>query len=206
MLFKSGGTKGFITIILTTCLLLGVNAQDSLFLKAFPMTEGKITYERIFEIDSVSKQNIFGKIKDWAVDSYRSQKATLESEDKDLGYIAYKGYLASVLNYEAGLFKGKPYEVQIWHTLKFYIKDGKVRLLFTDLRYVSMDAASVYVGGTEKMAFEDWEILIANRPKKKQAETREFYERSAAKLDQQIREFLDKAVKEITTKKSAFDF
>src|SRR5258706_5530927 len=137
---KSFDMKIFVTrLALVFLILLPVlcKGQDSLLYNVFPLIKGKVNYTKIFEIDSAKKDQLFTKIKDWAVNSYVSQQATLQAEDKEAGYIAYKGYLPVTLHYTAGILKGKPYQVDVYHTLTFYIKDGKVKIVFTDLETVS---------------------------------------------------------------------
>jgi hypothetical protein len=105
----------------------------------FPSIDNKVNYTSIFDVEGSSKEKLFSKIKDWAVDAYKSEKTTLQAEDKEAGYIAYKGYIPVNSYYTGGLLKGKPYIINVYHTLKFYIKDEKVKIVFTDLEVQSLD-------------------------------------------------------------------
>ncbi len=193
-------------ILFLLLISLRLTAQDSLLYKSFPVVDGKVNYTNIFNVDSLSKDKIFAKVKDWAVNSYKSQKATLEAEDKEAGYIAYKGYLSIILEYQAGLFKGKPFSVEVYHTLKFYIKDEKVKMVFTDLETVSNDAASNYLNDNTKYPIEGWNNDMNNYNDKKKKKIIEVREEQAATVHKQFQIFLAGVVKDISSKKSAFDF
>lgn len=135
-------------------------AQDSLY-KHLPLEGGKVSYTRIIEVDSAKKDQLFTLIKDWAVDAYKSQKAAFQAEDKEAGYIAFKGYLPTRVKYHGGIVKGSSYRVDIYHTLKFYIKEGKVKIVFMDLESQSMDGGSVYLERNSnytipKVPVENW--------------------------------------------------
>lgn len=185
-------------------------AQDSLHY-GFPMLEGKINYTTIVEVDSTNKNQLFSKIKEWAVNSYKSQKATLETEDKETGYIVYKGYLPTVFTYTGGLIKGKQYTVDVYHTLKFYIKDDKVKIVFTDLEIVSHDFTSEYIArhnntSPKRSKLELWGYNLNTYSKKKREKVKELYEREALEMDAQLKLFLLSVQRSIIKKGSAFDF
>lgn len=198
----------------TIVLLLAIQStlcfgQDTLLYDAFPLIGGKVNYTRVFEVDSVKKNQLFTKIKDWAVNSYKSQKATLQAEDKEAGYIAYKGYLSTTLIYAGGILKGKPYKVDVHHTLKFYIKDGKVKIVFTDLETVSHDLGSEFVAdpdGPEHIRIENWESKINQYSAKKQVKIRKYNKEVAKSINSQLANFLESLIKEIQKKQSEFDF
>ena len=54
------------------------------------MKNGRVTYENIVQVDNLTKQQIFLKIKEWATQSYKSQKIAINAEirkdDKHLNY------------------------------------------------------------------------------------------------------------------------
>ena len=66
-------------LILAVLISLAANAQDdSLYLGIMPMEGGWVTYTESFEIPGASKERMYGNIKQWAVNAYKSQKATLD--------------------------------------------------------------------------------------------------------------------------------
>jgi len=54
------------------------------------LKNGRVTYENIVQVDNLTKQQIFLKIKEWATHSYKSQKIAINAEirkdDKHLNY------------------------------------------------------------------------------------------------------------------------
>lgn len=67
-------------------------AQDSTSY-ILPVKDGKVYYERVIEINSTSKDDLYKKAKLWALSSFNSQKNTIETDDKDIGLLAYKGVI-----------------------------------------------------------------------------------------------------------------
>ncbi|WPV65959.1 DUF4468 domain-containing protein [Chitinophaga sp. LS1] len=134
--------KGFLFLILFTPIL--VHAQDSLLYNIFPIHNGKIRYEKIIHVDSVSKNDIYTRIKEWALENYNSQKATKQEDDKDAGFLVYTGYFEKP-------FEGKMKRTsiiddrQVWNTIKFYVKEGRVKIIIDDIRIRSkVYAANVF--------------------------------------------------------------
>lgn len=197
-------------IIFCILISLQINAQDSLLFGAFPFIDGKINYTTILSIDSTTKDNLFIKVKEWAVDSYKSQKSANQAEDKEMGYMAYKGFLKTVLYYKGGILKGKPYSVDLYHTIKFYIKDNKIKIVFTDLETISHDVASDYIEGqtgrsTKPTLLESLDNNVTGGDKRKERIMGYVYE-DAKQLNKQILKFLDSIFEKMKTKKSEFDF
>jgi len=179
-------------------------AQDSLLHDVFPVVEGKIAYSKIVEVDSVKKDQLFLKIKDWASKSYVSQKATLDAEDKNGGLIVYKGYLPAKLIYHGGILNGKSYEVDIFHTIRFYIKDFKFKVVLTDLQAESHDAASIYISNRtykpiEKIPLESLGNAGSKKRKEKSME-------DARNLNNQLLSFLESVKEYVSKGKSEFNF
>ena len=54
------------------------------------MKNGRVTYENIVQVDNLTKQQIFLKIREWATQSYKSQKIAINGEirkdDEHLNY------------------------------------------------------------------------------------------------------------------------
>ena len=186
-------------------------AQDSLLYGIFPVIEGKVNYTQVVELDSLTKDQIFIKIKDWAVQSYKSQKVTLQAEDKDQGYIAYQGYLPIIMTYQAGLLTGSKYKVDLYHTLKFFIKDNKLKFVFTDLTTLSHDVGSNMMAKetgkpTGQIAIEIWEKDLQIKNIKKLEKISIANKKNASEIDIQVKALLDNLLVFLRKKKSDFDF
>lgn len=126
-------------LLFTLCLSLSASllySQDSLY-HIFPLKDGRITYEKVITLDTTSQ--VRERVKNWALSYYRSQKDVLQIDEA--GTIAYKGYFAL------------PYRVpeanqvndwQYWHTLKILIREGKAKIIVTDLS-VSVNGATFLI-------------------------------------------------------------
>jgi hypothetical protein len=84
----------FLTLLLSFTYIhlttLGQNAPDLNFRSIFPYVDGRVIYEKVYELDSVSKKEIFVRIKEWGQSTFVTQKGALQSEDSEMGYIFYQ--------------------------------------------------------------------------------------------------------------------
>lgn len=178
-------------------------SQDSLYLH-LPLEEGRVVYTRIFEVAGISKADLITKIKDWSVDSYNSQKAALQIEDKEAGYIAFKGYLPITLLVHGGVFNGNPYDTELYHTLKFYVKDSKIKVVFCDLELSDQTLLSqTTLSRTPVEKLGDGLEKFSTKKREKYTDS---LQRDAKRMNRLIGEFLASMEKKLTSGKSAFDF
>lgn len=193
-------------------LLFTINsAGQEKFYEHLPLIDSSVNYTIIIKADSLTKNQLFSKIKDWAVDSYKSQKATLQADDKEAGYLAYKGILITNHLYTGGIYRDKPYAVYASHLLKFYIKDEKVKVVFTDLELESRDPANVMMSGISKSPIPVHKIETMGTNcnqlgKRKKERCIEWNISFAKELNDQFQAFLSDIEKNIKSGKSEFDF
>ncbi len=93
------------------------------------MKDSRIYYEKVIFADSLKKDEIYTKLKTWALDLHVSQKDALQADDKETGILFYRGYFETLtpdIKIENFIFQ---YSNQYWHNLKFYIKDFKVKVV-----------------------------------------------------------------------------
>ena len=92
----------------------------------------KEPYSEIVSTDTLLKRNdLFINSKKFFVDVYKSGKDVIQMEDKEAGIIIGKGYF-SVIWKASFLFS---YDIQIWHTIKISVKDGKYKYEIYDFNY-----------------------------------------------------------------------
>lgn len=190
--------------IFITFLLPAISfSQDSLVYNTFPVIDGRITYTNIVEIDSTNKNELFTKVKDWAVHSYKSQKATLQTEDKEAGYVVYQGFLIVGLTAD-----GQKDQAQLWHTLKFFIKDNKLKIVFTDLSTQLNNGLNIALFGreSEKIPLEQYGNDLQKMTVKKRTKLELRYKENAKIIDNSIRLFLESIADNLKKRKSDFDF
>jgi len=132
---------------------IGQNAPDLNFKSIFPYVDGKVVYERVYELDSVSKKEIFVRIKEWGQSTFVTQKGALQSEDSEMGYIFYQATKPTThyipKGWGFGLLEDKyitvDYNAQM--AIKFYIKDEKFKVTISDITSQAVKAYGVWKVG-----------------------------------------------------------
>lgn len=99
----------------------------------FPLKDGKIHYEKIFTIDSASKDQLFTKMKTWATTAFVSQKDVLQSEDKEAGILIYKSFIAETMVFPSVMGVKSTTDWQYWYLLQFFFKDGKMKVVIDNI-------------------------------------------------------------------------
>jgi hypothetical protein len=196
-------------------LLLAISnlsrGQDSLF-KIFPLQDGVVTYSSITDIKGKKKDEIFIRIKEWGVNSFKSSKNTLETEDKEIGFIAYKSFFETVDYYWGGISKGKPYKVNVYNTIKFYIKDEKLKVMITDFELEAFGYNYALFKEKEKVPLEIYQNELEERinkgsiSRKNEEAWRESNQKFYLRLAEEITLFLDNISSSLTKIKSEFEF
>ena len=122
--------------ILSLLLCLLFKAGISQETKTFPFQGGKVVYESVFVYDSLTKDQLHFRIKEWATSNFNSQKAALQVDDKEIGFLAYTLIYNTSYTYPpAGIIRFIKTENRAVHfNLKFYIKDYKLKLLASDFK------------------------------------------------------------------------
>lgn len=112
--------------------------------RIFPQTGGIVIYTDVVQIDSAKKEELFNRAKAWFVSEYKSANDVLQMQDKDAGIIIGKGMFKAGLN--MGIMVGYQI-VDVYHTVKIYIKDGKYKYEITDLNGKYYSSPSKYSSG-----------------------------------------------------------
>lgn len=111
------------------------------------ITAGPLKYDTVLK-SQASRSVLFSRAKSWIVDNFKSSKNVIQSEDKEEGVIVCHGNLS--YSYKAYLVKkksvvedGAPWTDRVLFTLKFYGKDEKARVIFSDI--IMIDASGLEV-------------------------------------------------------------
>lgn len=98
----------------------------------FPLSSDKseIHYSEVVSLDSISKDLLFGKTKEWFVSKFISYKTICQLEDKTSGIIIVKP-IFDVYSYAVGKTKIGIVE----YTLKIQVKDGRYKYEIYDIRH-----------------------------------------------------------------------
>ena len=114
-------------------MILGMSqvlqAQDSLLYGVFPVKEGRITYQKIIPVDSVSNSELIRRGREWAVNIYKAKNDTSQIEDKDQGLLTYKGSV-TVLFHEPG--RRIAAEWNCGQTITLTCRDNKAAIIISD--------------------------------------------------------------------------
>lgn len=188
-------------------LPLFVKAQREGY-EMFPTEDGKITYTKIVNVDSTSKEKLYLKIKKWAVDSYGQQSATLQADDKEAGYIAYKGFLQTFYKYPPmGLLKLEQITKRdVYHTLKFFIKDNKVKIVMSDFK-VKISIEDFSIENNLDTYLEENALRMKGASKKSIAKLQGYDKEYFVQLNTELTALMNGIEAKLTIKKkSEFDF
>lgn len=101
----------------------------------FPIKDSVIYYEKIANIDSLSKDQIYKSIKSWGVNAFVSQKDVVQADDKESGLIAYKFFFTQLFSPPKIWGLGTTTTIEYWCVLKVFIKDNKIKITVTDLSF-----------------------------------------------------------------------
>jgi len=102
----------------------------------------KITYSEVVKVDSVSKQELFSRAREWFAKAYKNSSKVIQMEDKESGKIVGKA-LMQVYHKALGMTFESGY---INYTISIYIKDGKYKYEFVDFYHTGQ-----YVGNGNRI-------------------------------------------------------
>jgi len=170
--------------ILFNLIILNFNFAQGKLLDILPLKNGKVTYSAVVEVDSVSKDELYNRVKRWFVNTYNSGKDVIQLDDKENGEAIGKGFFEEtwmVTFYAAQ-------NVKVWQTVKIQLKENKYRYEITDFRMKYYVAPSAYTKGTDiDIALEEWN-------KDRDSNNKKFY----PKIDSRVKAIilsLEKAMK-----------
>lgn len=117
----------YLAILLFPSLLF---AQEGYLYKTdLPYDEfGNIKFERIFNFDSLSKDQLYSRAKTWFVENYKSANDVLQMDDKESGRLIAKGIHVYVVTDLVD------FQFDLWHQLKVYVKDNKAKIVLEGLK------------------------------------------------------------------------
>lgn len=111
--------------------------------RIFPQIDGAVIYSGIVDLNA-NKDELFNRAKAWFVSRYNSANDVLQMQDKNDGIIMGKGVFEEY--YNMGLMIGNQ-KVNVFHTVKIYVKDGKYKYEITDLSGKYYYPPSKYMSG-----------------------------------------------------------
>lgn len=88
-------------------------------------------FEKVIQVENMNKDNLYAKIHEWFVNTYRSADDVIQMSDKAEGVMIGKGsmkYSREGLAYSC-------YSGYVGYTLKIYVKDSRFKVVMTDFRH-----------------------------------------------------------------------
>lgn len=92
--------------------------------------DSAITYSKVIQVDSVNKDMLFQKGRQWFNDAFKSSKDVLQINDKESGELAGKGFMNIPYKYPA-LGTKFNYDVDVFFKVNIWVKDGRYKYEFT---------------------------------------------------------------------------
>lgn len=154
--FQILSMKYFIKFFVISCLLLSSGSifcqdvPDLDFKSIFPRGEKGIEYVKIYDVDSVSKNELILRIKEWAINSFNSQKSALQSENLESGYLLYQATSTKTYNLPKGwgfsLIGSKIYTItyETKFSINFYVKENKFKVVINNITDRAISAYGVW--------------------------------------------------------------
>ena len=161
----------------------GVLAQDKL-LGILPLKDGKVTYSDVVQLQGLSKDEIYNRVKHWFINTYNSSKDVIQLDDKENGEIIGKGCFRAL--WMIRFYSAQ--SVNVWKTIKIQIKNDRLKYEITDFRMKyyflpSQNASITDVG----IPLEDWN-------KGHDSNNKRFYPKINTQIDELIKS-LENAIK-----------
>lgn len=126
--------KKYLSLLVILPFLMSTVVGQSL--KLITLTS-KYLSTNVIQIDSLKKDLLFSKTKEWITLNYKSAIDVIQLADKETGKIILKGAFLTNMFMKEGSLE---------HTLVFDFKDGKIRCSYTNFSYYSL--------GSGRIAFE----------------------------------------------------
>ena len=118
------------TTLLFFSLFLLINNVFGQFNDVVEDDYGKILFQEVNNLDSLSKEKIYIKANEWFIKTFNDATSVIELNDKDEGVIMGKG--KSGITVSGGFLT---YNLYLDFTIKIEIQDYKYRTTFSELYY-----------------------------------------------------------------------
>lgn len=109
----------FTLYLLSSFILFGQTEKITL-----PEKDGKIFLEEVISVDTVNKDQLYMRAKLWVINTFKSEKNVISTDDKDLGELKGNGRF-TILKDQDVLF-----------TFRLSVKDFKYKYNFSDIIYL----------------------------------------------------------------------
>jgi len=139
----------FVAFIIFTPIIQAQNAKTKALVKEIEGQwevddNGQVTYIRIVEADSLSKDEIYTRALSYFTYNYVSGDNVTQVQDKEVGRIVGKG-LYGDYDFVPGFMIT---DVDTWHVLRVDVKEGRARIILSLTSYLVKVSAGQYGSST----------------------------------------------------------
>lgn len=100
--------------------------------KCFCQTDSAITYSEVVKVDSVTKDVLYVKARDWFNNTFKDSKEVLQIADKETGEISGKGIFYGYIKHST-LGVDNSYKNSYRFKITIWVKDSKYKYILTDI-------------------------------------------------------------------------
>lgn len=141
-------------------------------------SNGLYEYQKVLVYDSIPKDVLFSKSKEWIALNYRDGNSVIQNSDKEAGNIIVKGNFNTI---DLGALIISP---RVMHTFIIDVKDGKVRCTFTNFKF------TCYNCGDAEYFFEGYQGSYASIINKKIEKIKEPTYIKCASITQSLSDYI----------------
>ena len=137
------------------CILIWKNSNSQSHIAGIlPLKEGKVSYEGVIPLDSVSKNELYVRAQRWFIHTYSSANDVIQYEDKEGGQLIGKGVFTVYWKINRSSGRTLP----VYHTIDIRIKEGRYKLIISDFRvkYFNPEETSSFIPKDVDSTLEVW--------------------------------------------------
>ena len=122
-------------------ILLSIISTSFVNAQLFPISEktGKVSYEGVVKIDSLSAQEIYSRANEWFAITFNSAQSVIQMNDAEAKKIIGKA--------EIQVFYGRSEAGKFLYTISFFAKEGRYKYIITDIYHVGVPGTNYKSGG-----------------------------------------------------------
>jgi hypothetical protein len=125
-------------------------------------------YSKVVEVEGINKDELWQRVNDYFIYTYRSGKDVIQFQDKENGQIIGRGLFDTRVRSGLGL-----YDYDCWHILKVEVRDEKIRITVSLIEY---DYSNYAVSPPQKLIMPIYAVYpITPKSLSKSTEGEAFY-------------------------------
>jgi hypothetical protein len=160
---------------------------------------GKINFNEVIAIDSVTAGEFYLRAKRFFVDTFKSANDVIQMDDKESSIIIGKGYSDIYIK-----IAGPPTALQMWYSIRIQGRDGRYKYEIYDITFKSY--SSLYAPGSTAPAEQAFEKSAYYKNNGEPRAVSERYKIEMLKAIQNLTNSIKTAMKVPTTTKSKNDW